>query len=424
MAQSTIALIITAVVIVLFVTKLIPVPVTAMLGAFAMYLTGITTYQDAIAGFTSSSVQLIIGLMIIGYAFDRVGLADRIGDIALRFSRGSERVFVFVVMLLAVISSMFFVSIAALAILMRVIDSVAVSSEGRISRKASYLPLAIAANYGGMITIITTTTMNAGNILQQSGYDRVFTYFEPGILGVPINLAMLAIAFFFGHALSEKIFTFEEIPPVHAEGFDSHKDIFVPKWHVWAAGLITLLVIFGSVFNLMPIGALAMLGALALMALRVVRPAEAFANVQWNVIFLIVGALGLAKGIFVSGAGEVLATTAIGLLGPWGSNPYIMCMACVLLCGFITNFVSDNGTVTIMAPIAISIAMQLGADPLPFALAIGVTTNLSIQTPVGCASLAMVEPVGYRFTDYVRYGALYNLAAVIICAIVLKVVYF
>ena len=71
----------------------------------------------------------------------------------------------------------------------------------------------------------------------------------------------------------------------------------------------------------------------------------------------------------------------------------------------LTNFASNAAAASIMTPIAVATALQLGLPPQPFALAILFGANLSYATPMAYqTNLLVMNAAGYRFGDFVRVG--------------------
>ena len=80
--------------------------------------------------------------------------------------------------------------------------------------------------------------------------------------------------------------------------------------------------------------------------------------------------------------------------------------ALMLLMAVLTNILSNNAAGIIGTPIAISIAAELGLDPVPFVVAIIAGVNLSFATPMAYqTNLLVMHAGGYHFIDFVRVGA-------------------
>ncbi len=82
-----------------------------------------------------------------------------------------------------------------------------------------------------------------------------------------------------------------------------------------------------------------------------------------------------------------------------------------------TETLSNNATVVLMAPLALSLGPELGVDPRPFVIAACIAASASFSTPIGYQTNTYVYGVGgYRFRDFTRAGlplnAIYFLASV------------
>jgi di/tricarboxylate transporter len=72
---------------------------------------------------------------------------------------------------------------------------------------------------------------------------------------------------------------------------------------------------------------------------------------------------------------------------------------------FISDVINNNATAVLMAPIALTVASRLGANPDAFLIAVALGASCAFLTPIGHQSNTLVmEPGGYRFGDYWRVG--------------------
>jgi di/tricarboxylate transporter len=156
----------------------------------------------------------------------------------------------------------------------------------------------------------------------------------------------------------------------------------------------------------------ALLGALALLVFRVLRPGEARSAIDLDVVLLIAGGFGLAAAMESSGLAETIATGLVDSFGTMGDIGGLL--GIVLATIVLTETVSNTAAALIVFPIAASAAAALGYDLRGVAIAVAVAASASFLTPVGYQTNVMVYgPGGYRYTDYARLGAPLTALAVI-----------
>lgn len=163
-----------------------------------------------------------------------------------------------------------------------------------------------------------------------------------------------------------------------------------------------------AAFNVMPILVSSIVGCIALVVTRCLTLEEAYGAIDWKVIFLLAGVLPLGMAMEKSGAAQLLAQSTLGVVGALG--PVVVLAVLYLLTAVLTEFMSNNATAVLMAPIAISTAATLGVDPKPLLMAVCFAASTSFATPVGYQTNTMVyHPGGYRYTDFARVGIPLNL---------------
>jgi len=163
-----------------------------------------------------------------------------------------------------------------------------------------------------------------------------------------------------------------------------------------------------AAFDVLPILAAALLGCVALVMTRILRPEEVYHAINWQVIFLLAGVLPLGIAMNTSGAAGVMAEFAVGLVGDMG--PVAVLAAIYLLAALMTETMSNAAAAVLLAPIAISTAEQIGVDPQPLLMAITFAASTGFSTPVGYQTNTMIyNPGGYKYTDFLRAGMPLNI---------------
>ncbi|WP_158601783.1 SLC13 family permease [Solilutibacter pythonis] len=176
--------------------------------------------------------------------------------------------------------------------------------------------------------------------------------------------------------------------------------------------LLSVGIMFGAIllsaFEIMPIVASALLGCVALVVLRCLRPEEAYGGIDWRVIMLLAGVLPLGIALQNSGGAEWIAHGALSLIG--NGNPLMTLAMFYLLTAVMTELMSNNASAVLVAPIAIASAEAMGVDAKPFLVAVAFAASTSFATPVGYQTNTMVYTAGgYRFADFLRIGVPLNL---------------
>jgi di/tricarboxylate transporter len=153
-----------------------------------------------------------------------------------------------------------------------------------------------------------------------------------------------------------------------------------------------------------PVVMLAMGAALLVLLTGCVDPKEAYRSIDWKVIFLICGMLGLGMALERSGLAGRLAG---GLADVVGGNRYLMIGALYLTAMLLTEVISNNAVAALLAPLAIVLGQKLGLDdPRPLVIAVMFGASASFLTPIGYQTNTFVYGAGgYRFGDFLRTGA-------------------
>lgn len=167
-------------------------------------------------------------------------------------------------------------------------------------------------------------------------------------------------------------------------------------------------VILLSSLGLMPIVSAAIIAAIFVVLTRCIEPGEAYSSIEWPILFLIVGMLGLGKGLENTGAAQLVADHMAAFAGPLG--PYVLLGAVYLLASTLTEVVTNNAVAIILTPIVITLAETLGLNPRPFIVAVMFAASASFCTPIGYQTNTYVFGAGgYRFSDFAKIGIPLNL---------------
>ena len=174
-----------------------------------------------------------------------------------------------------------------------------------------------------------------------------------------------------------------------------------------ALGIIAA-VVASAAFTPMPIVATAVVGAVAMVLSGCLRIEDAYDAIDWRVIFLLVGILPLGVAMTSTGAAQWIVEHSLGLVGAFG--PLAALAVLYLLTAVLTETMSNNAAAVLLAPIAISTALELGVDPKPMLLAVTFAASTAFATPVGYQTNTMIHnPGGYKYVDFLKVGLPLNL---------------
>ncbi|NNU79476.1 SLC13 family permease [Halovulum dunhuangense] len=168
----------------------------------------------------------------------------------------------------------------------------------------------------------------------------------------------------------------------------------------------------------MPIAGLALIGAVIVMMTRCVDPEEAFDSIDWRILFMIFGMLGLSMGLDETGAARIIVEGLVHAVG--GAGPLVVLAAVYVITSTLTEMVSNNAVAVLVGPIAIALAVELGFDPRPFIMAVMFAASASFATPIGYQTNTFVYSAGgYKFTDFLKVGLPLNLIFAVVAVLVI-----
>lgn len=177
-----------------------------------------------------------------------------------------------------------------------------------------------------------------------------------------------------------------------------------------------------SALDVAPIMLLSMLAVAALLMLRSIDADEAFSYVEGRLLAMIFAMLVVGEGLDHSGAVQMIVDAVAPYLQ--GLPPLAALFAVYFLGLVMTEFLSNNAVAVIYTPIAIQLALALGLDPRPFAVAVMFSASVAFATPVGYQTNMMVYgPGGYRFSDYMRVGIPLNILTGLVASALIPVIW-
>ncbi len=174
-----------------------------------------------------------------------------------------------------------------------------------------------------------------------------------------------------------------------------------PRKALIALGTLAGMIVVNVVFHV-EIFISAVLAALTVVLTGCINLRDAVRAIDYPLIVAIACALGIGVALSVTGVAAAVAGVLMQLVA---GDPFWTLVMVYVLAVVFTELLTNNAAAVLMFPIGLAAAQQLGAQPMPFIIAVMIGASASFITPIGYQTNMMVYgPGGYRFVDYVRVG--------------------
>ncbi len=128
-----------------------------------------------------------------------------------------------------------------------------------------------------------------------------------------------------------------------------------------------------------------------------------YAMIEWKVIVLLASLIPLSAALEASGGTQLIADAIVG--GTQGWPAWAIVLVLMVTTMTLSDFLNNVATALIAAPIGVSVAQSIGANPDPFLMAVAVAASCAFLTPIGHKNNTIIMgPGGYQFGDYWRMG--------------------
>ena len=189
-------------------------------------------------------------------------------------------------------------------------------------------------------------------------------------------------------------------------------EITIRPAKLWTGVAVTAAFVLGAALShlpgMLPIPAVAIVAAIAMILTRCLTPQQAYEAVQWNILFLIFGMLALGLAMDQSGAAAQMVNGIMKVVG--GYSPVVILSVVYLISSVLTELISNNAVAALLTPVIIGIAATLDVDARPFIVALMFGCSASFATPIGYQTNTYVYGAGgYKFNDFPKIGVPLNL---------------
>lgn len=397
--MEIISLFILVIILILFVTRLIPSPVAAILGCVLFVVCNICSLEQAFSGFSNSIVLLMVGMMVIGTAMADTGLAKLIGEKVSKLSKHNERLFIAIAGTTAALLSTFLSNTAVIAIFLPIISAIS-QADKTMNQMNITLPVTFGAMFGGVCTLVGSTPQLTANGILSEMTGQELGMFDFGIPGVILFVVYMVYVLFIGYPIGKKIWGDRKSVENTENATTKQETISIKK--IVVISIIFLSTITMFIGGWIDVSLIAVIAALLCVITGCTTYENAVKKMDWSVVFILAGCLGIASGLKTGGAVELLGQTLNNIFGK-DVSPLLIFAIFVLMTMFISNFITNSTAVIITLPIALSYCTTSNLNPVLFTLGIVFAANLAYSTPLANAQTAMTLVSGYKFSDYIRY---------------------
>lgn len=271
-------------------------------------------------------------------------------------------------------------------------------------------------------TLVGDAAINVliGDQIKELGYP--FGFFEISKIGVPLTIIMVLYIYFIGYKLLPDI----KMDKVNNALFEKKVSKDVPQWKQTASVVVLLAVFLGMIFEKetgIPSYIVAIMGAVVDVLLGIFTEEQAYRLVSIKTIILLGGMTPLASALKSTGAADMIASLLLKIIGN-STNVYFITIVIFVLTTVMTQFMSNVVTVTLLMPIVISVANEIGVVPSAMIMVLGIASTMSILTPIACPPANLIYSYGgYKFSDYLKSNIGLVLVFLVACIVLIPMLW-
>ena len=397
-------------VIVLWLTEAIPAGATGLFIAPLLIVSGVTDAKSAFAPYADPLLFLFVGGFFLAKAMERHGLDKRLAQAVLSASskRGNTQLASVGLLSATALLSAWISNTATAALMMpNMLQIIDASDNAPSSQRGakSLLFVAYAASIAGIMTPVgSPTNLIAMQYLAEAGLR--FGFLDWIQVAAPISLLMLGLMFaWVGRGVPRQ--TSAELSMTQlgvASQWNKGEQVTALAFVMAVVGwlLPPLLVAFNiakaeTMETLLPASVVALLASVPLFIIRAddeqpVLPWNDAMRIDWGVILLFGGGIALGSQMIETGVAHTLSAKFIEVShvqGLWALTA--VCIAFTLL---FTEVCSNMASASMIVPLAIAAANELGVPVIPPALGVGLAASCAFMLPISTGPNAIAYSTG------------------------------
>ena len=373
---------------------------TAMTCVVVLTLAGVIDVQTAFSGFSNTTTVLIATMIVIAGQLSRTSLISRIRSLMAKAQNKGGFLLILLICAFTALLTQLMGMTAVMAIMLLFVQTLKDDDASGISQsKMIFLCATMICTWFGRFPIgmgaalpLTTNAYYEGLVGGDSSQLLgIFDFMKVGLL--PSIIGTIYCLFAWRLVPKQELRT--DAIDLGVAGKQGGQAVMsqTHEMIVYLGFLVTLVSFFfsnrlGSYVYLIPAVIVIVFIFTGVMTSR-----EAIAGLTGDMIWMVAGVLVFSTALSQSGAGEYIGNLVLKLLG---SNPSGLTVTIVftVVATVMTTFMSNNGTVAILTPIAASTAVAGGMDPRAVVSLVSMASCLAIAFPTGCSAATIAFAVG------------------------------
>jgi len=187
------------------------------------------------------------------------------------------------------------------------------------------------------------------------------------------------------------------------------------------AGLFFGIALFLVLFTDLRLSVALLTGAMGMVLSKVLTIEEAYAAVSWKTVFLLASLIPLGLAVESSGTAKWIAEQVLLVVGD--APIWVIQTAIAILATFFTLVMSNVGATVLLVPLAVNIALGVGANPAVFALTVAIATSNSFLIPTHQVNALIMGPGGYRVPDFMKAGGIMTVLFIVVMIFMMNVIF-
>jgi len=188
-----------------------------------------------------------------------------------------------------------------------------------------------------------------------------------------------------------------------------------------AAGVFFAIALGLVLFTDLRLSVALLTGAMGMILSRVLTIEEAYQAVSWKTVFLLASLIPLGLAVETTGTAKWIAEQVLSVVG--AAPDWVIQASVAVLATFFTLVMSNVGATVLLVPLAVNIAIGVGADPAVFALTVAIATSNSFLIPTHQVNALTMGPGGYGVPDFMRAGGIMTLLFLVMMMLMMNLIF-